>query len=370
MAMPADRSHHDARRPLRVGIISPPWVPVPPPVYGGTELVVAELAEGLQAAGCEVRLFATGDSSCPVPTAWPFDEALGTDYDTGDELAHVAAAYRSLQDVDVIHDHTLTGPQWVAERHLPVPVVVTVHGQFTPTSASRYARMAAKGIHVVAISESQRRTAPLGTVETVIPHGIDVSHYPLGSGDGGYVVFLGRMDPDKGVHRAIDAARMAGVPIRVAAKMREPAERRYFADVVEPRLGPDAVYLGEVGVEEKLSLLAGARALVNPIRWPEPFGLVMIEALACGTPVLAFPEGAAPEIVEPGVSGFLCDDVEGLAHAIARATTLDRADCRARVESRFSTRRMVADHVALYRRVLGLEGELGPRDVQGVAAAT
>jgi glycosyltransferase involved in cell wall biosynthesis len=160
------------------------------------------------------------------------------------------------------------------------------------------------------------------------------------------------MHPDKGAHRAIEAARLAGVSIRLAAKMREPAERRYFADVVEPMLGPDAVYLGEVTQDEKVALLAGATALVNPIRWPEPFGLVMIEALACGTPVLTFPEGAAPEIVEDGETGFLCGDVNGLAQAIRRAGSLDRATCRARAAEDFSTERMVREHLTLYQRVL------------------
>jgi glycosyltransferase involved in cell wall biosynthesis len=316
--------------------------------------VVSELAIGLQQAGCDVRLFATGDSTCPVPLAWHVPHALGTEYRPDDELAHVAAAYRSLHDVDVIHDHTLAGALWAAQRGVAIPLVATVHGELTGPMASHYARMAAAGVHVVAISEAQRQTAPWGMVDAVIHHGVDVARFPVGAGDGGYVLFLGRMHPDKGAHRAIEAARLAGVPIRLAAKMREPAERRYFADAVEPLLGPDAVYLGEVGHEQKVELLADAMALVNPIRWPEPFGLVMIEALACGTPVLAFPEGAAPEIVEDGRSGFLCGDVEALAEAVRRvaAGALDRRACRQRATDHFSTDRMVADHLALYQRVL------------------
>jgi glycosyltransferase involved in cell wall biosynthesis len=207
-------------------------------------------------------------------------------------------------------------------------------------------------VNIVAISDAQRRSAPEVRVAAVIHHGIDVGGFPLGRGDGRYVLFLGRMNPDKGVPRAIAAARAAGRKLLLAATMWEPEERRYFVECVEPLLGPDAIYVGEVGRRRKLALLAGAEALVNPIRWPEPFGLVMVESLACGTPVLAFPEGAAPEIVEHGRTGFLCSDEDDMASRIGLAADLDRATCRASVEARFSSERMVADHLALYRRLV------------------
>jgi glycosyltransferase involved in cell wall biosynthesis len=165
-------------------------------------------------------------------------------------------------------------------------------------------------------------------------------------------MFLGRMNPDKGAHRAIAAARAAGKRILLAAKIWEPPERRYFEEFVEPLLGDDAVFVGEVGGTQKQELLGGAEALVNPIRWNEPFGLVMIESLACGTPVIAFPEGAAPEIVHDGRTGFLCDDTAQMADAIARVEQLDRRECRASVEGYFSAERMVRDHLALYERVI------------------
>ena len=165
-------------------------------------------------------------------------------------------------------------------------------------------------------------------------------------------MFLGRMSPDKGVHRAIAVARAAGKPLMIAAKMWEPAEHRYFTEVVEPLLGNDAVYVGEVGGGHKLELLGAAEALVNPIRWPEPFGLVMIEALACGTPVLAFPEGAAPEIVDNGRTGFLCRDEEEMAAFVDEVRWIDRRQCRERVRTCFSTEKMVDAHVALYRRII------------------
>lgn len=166
------------------------------------------------------------------------------------------------------------------------------------------------------------------------------------------MLFLGRMSPIKGAHRSIRVARAAGRPILLAAKMWEPAERHYFEAMVEPLLGADATYLGEVNGAEKVDLLGGAEALLNPIRWPEPFGLVMIEALACGTPVLSFAEGAAPEIVEHGRTGFLCLDEDDMAARLRRIDELDRAACRASAEARFTTERMVAEHVDLYRRVI------------------
>lgn len=337
---------------LRVGLIAPPWVPVPPTVYGGIELVIDVLARGLRDAGCEVVLFSTGDATCPVPRRWLHPQALGTAVAPVGERAHVERAYRELADVDIVHDHTLEGPL-LAELHPPAtPVVTTAHGEFTPHLRDLYATAAAAQVAVVAISHAQRRTAPEVPVAAVIHHGIDVEAFPLGEGDGGYVLFLGRMSPDKGPHRAIEIARAAGKRIVLAAKMWEPDEHRYFAERVEPLLGTDAVYVGEVGGRHKLDLLAGAEALLNPIRWPEPFGLVMIEALACGTPVLSFAEGAAPEIVEHGRTGFLCRDEDDMAAMIAAVTDLDRAACRASVQARFSATRMVADHLALYRRLL------------------
>lgn len=335
---------------LRIGLIAPPWVPVPPTEYGGTELVVDQLARGLQAAGHDVVLFTTGDATCPVTRHHLHPRALGTDANLRGELPHAIAAHAALVDVDVIHDHTVVGPLWsLALGGGHPPVVTTAHGPMDHLLRPWYATIGGH-VDVVAISRNQRDSAPDVSFAGVIHHGIDVDAMPVGRGDGGYALFLGRMSPDKGVHRAIDVARAVGVPLRIAAKLREPDEQAYFEAVVQPLLGPGVVYLGEVGAAEKRRLLGGAVALVNPIRWPEPFGLVMIEALACGTPVLAFAEGAAPEIVDDGVTGFLCADEAAMAAALSRVGDLDRAACRAVAAARFSTRRMVADHVALYRR--------------------
>jgi glycosyltransferase involved in cell wall biosynthesis len=267
------------------------------------------------------------------------------------ELRHVMHAYEAVAGFDIVHDHTVMGPIY-AERFPDLRVVTTIHGPFNDELTDIYQRMANR-VPIIAISHAQRRHVPQVPIARVIHHGLDASDFPYGAGQGGYLLFLGRMAPEKGAHRAMEAAYKAGVPLLMAAKMREPWEFDYFDVYVKPYLNADIQYLGEVPHEEKLQLLAGARALLNPIRWPEPFGLVMIEALACGTPVLTFPEGAAPEIIEDGTTGFLCHDVADMAEAVTRVDRLDRAACRRAVEGYFSTERMVAEHVALFEDLLG-----------------
>ncbi|MGD9995897.1 MAG: glycosyltransferase family 4 protein [Ilumatobacteraceae bacterium] len=336
---------------MSIGVIAPPWVPVPPPVYGGTEVVVDHLARGLERAGHHVVLFTTGDSTCPVDRRSVLRDARGTCGLFTDELAHVQAAYDELDGCDLIHDHTQLGPLWSMLKGGSPPVVTTVHGSFTPELTRLY-RTVSPHAAVIAISEHQRRSAPSVPVSAVIHHGIDVERVPVGRGRGGYVLFLGRMSPTKGVHRAMAVARRAGKKLLIAAKMWQPEEVEYFRERVEPHLGADAVYIGEVGGRAKFDLLAKAEALLNPIRWPEPFGLVMIEALATGTPVVAFPEGAAPEIVDHGLTGFLCRDEDEMVERLRQIDTIDRRECRRTAEQRFSADRMVADHVALYRRIV------------------
>ncbi len=335
---------------MRVGLIAPPWVPVPPPGYGGTEAVIDVLARGLAGLGHDVHLFTTGDATCPVRRSSVFAQPPAPMGTIMPETRHVLAAYDALADCDVVHDHTLVGPLAAASRRGAAPVVVTNHSVFNEATTALY-RTAADYAHVVAISHAQRASAPGVPVAAVIHHGLDVACYPEGDGDGDYLLFLGRIAPEKGVHRAIDVARLAGVRLVVAAKLREESERRYYDELVAPRLGPDVEYLGEVSSARKLELLRSARALVNPISWPEPFGLVMAEALACGTPVLAFPNGAAPEIVDDGQTGFLRGDVNALAACVAQLDELSRPACRKAVAERFAAERMVGDYAALFERV-------------------
>ncbi|HKY16233.1 MAG TPA: glycosyltransferase family 4 protein [Microthrixaceae bacterium] len=338
---------------MRIAIIAPPWVPVPPPSYGGTEAVLDNLARGLQAAGHTVVLFATGDSDCAVPTRWTRPTAAGIGA-TGPaaELCHVIHAYREIVEwgADVVHDHTLVGP--VYAQQLGLPVVTTNHGPFDGDLADLY-REVGSTVPIIAISEDHASTAAAAgiPVAAVIHHGVDIETFPFGAGDGGYALFLGRMAPEKGVHIAARVARRAGVPLRIAAKMREPAEEAYFESSVAPLLGDGVEYLGEVSGPEKLSLLAGAICLLNPIAWSEPFGMVMIEALACGTPVVARPVGSVPELITDGITGFVARSEERLCDAMTRVAQLDRARCRREVATRFSSERMVAEHLDVYGSV-------------------
>jgi len=266
------------------------------------------------------------------------------------ELCQVMAAYEAAIGFDIVHDHTVAGPVY-AERFPDLSVVHTLHGAFDEATTEICRRVAPR-VPLIAISEAQRRQAPLIPVARVIHHGVMAEEFPIGEGDGGYCVFIGRMSHTKGVRLAVDAARQAGVDLFIAAKMRTAEEHSYFVAEVEPRLGCHARYLGELGFQDKVALLGGARALLFPITWPEPFGMVMIEALACGTPVLAFASGSAPEVVDHGTTGLLCADVDEMAGAIAAASNLDRAACRAAVEGHFSARRMAKEYVALYDSVL------------------
>lgn len=331
---------------MRIGLVAPPFLAVPPPLYGGTELIVDVLARGLQEAGHEVRLFTVRESTCPVPKSWWYDRAVQPIGLGAVEATQVAVAYRELTDVDVVHDHTLLGPLVFAGRGAP-PVVTTCHSPFTDDLLQVYAEIARRAT-VVAISRSQRASAPTIPIRRVVHHGLDLQEYPQGAGDGGYLLYLARMSPDKGPHRAIRVARAAGRRLVVVSKMREADELAFFTSEVEPLLGPDIDFVGEVSPADRVRLLQGAEALLNPIEWPEPFGLNMIEALACGTPVLTLAHGAAPEIVTDGRTGFVRANAGALVDCVAPLDQIDRTECRAEAERRFSMRRLVDDYVDVY----------------------
>lgn len=338
---------------MRIGLIAPPWVTVPPIGYGGTEVVIDNLARSLSAMGHDVRLFTVGDSTCPVqrssryPTPPPI---MGTSIE---EAAHVLTAYEELADADVIHDHTVLGPLLArdASTALP-PIVCTQHGAFTADNIRIFTAIA-RHAHIVAISHDQARDATTVPIAAVIHHGIDVSAYQPGPGDGGYLMFVGRMSPDKGVAAALRVAHSSGFPLRMAVKMREPAEHDYFEQHVRALLRDGDELVLEPSLPARLQMIQHARALLNPIAWREPFGLVMAEALACGTPVLTFRLGAAVEIVEDHRTGFFCHDETEMVAAVGRIGELDRATCRQAAVERFSMQRMATDYHRLYRRIMG-----------------
>lgn len=339
---------------MRILQIAPPWFTVPPRSYGGIEQVVAVLTDGLVAAGHDVVLLASGgsDTTAQLQTVYatPPSAELG---DAFTELPHVLTGYLEREDFDLVHDHTGIGTGLAAVVEGP-PVVHTIHGPWTPAAARLYA-MVAERVHLVCISRDQAQRAPGGTrVAGIVHNGIDMCMHPPGTGRGGYLAFVGRASPEKGPAIAVEVARRLGLPLRMAVKVNEEDERRYWDEVVAPRLG-----VGEVEVrhrvthDEKVRLMGEAMAVLVPIAWPEPFGLVMVEANAVGTPVVAFRMGAAPEVVDHGRTGVLVEpgNVDAFAAGVERAGQLDRTVCREHAQEHFSGSRMVADYVDLYQRV-------------------
>jgi len=337
---------------VRIGLIAPPWIPVPPPAYGGTEEVIDNLARGLAALGHDVRLFTVGQSTCPVPRQWLYRSPAEPMGDRFREAAHVLAAYQALAGTDIIHDHTELGPLLAGRRGIShPPVVTTIHEAVTVRNRRRLAETA-RHAPIVAISHAHARSFGDIPVTAVIHHGIDLDAWTPGPGTGGYLLFTGRMCADKGVHHAVRVARRAGWPLVITAKMRDPAEHVYYSQQVRPLLGPEDEILAEQPQAARTALMGNAAALLNPITWPEPFGLVMAEALAAATPVLAFPNGAAPEIIDHGRTGYLCADEDDMIAAAAHIGDIDRQQCRAAAERRFSLARMAADYERLYQAIL------------------
>jgi glycosyltransferase involved in cell wall biosynthesis len=341
----------DDGRLLRIGLIAPPWLPVPPVAYGGTETVLDVLARGLSERGHSVVLFAATDSSCPVEIRSAGGPGPGVDIGGSPvEVHHALAAYRSLVDVDVIHDHTSMGPL-VAWGERRAHVVTTNHNPFSAPYGSVFATVD-EVVDVVAISHHHAASAVGVKIAKVIHHGLDPRSFPVGDGSGGHLAFLGRMSPSKGPQRAIAIAKATGMPLILAGKQHSSAEQQFFEAEIRPQLSAEITYIGEVGFKDKIKLLGDAIALVNPIAWDEPFGMVMIESLACGTPVLAYARGAAPEIVSPASTGFLGNSEDDLIALSGRLDEIDRRACRAAIEGHFSVTRMVDEHLELYRRAL------------------
>ena len=341
---------------LRIAVLAPPWFPVPPTGYGGIELVVSLLADGLVEAGHDVTLFASGDSLTKATLAYVFESAPSEQIGRGlPDLRHALSCYSRADEFDVINDHS--GMTAAAVGGLvDTPVLHTVHGPLDVHEAQdAYGSIAevAPGVGLISISENQRRPMPDLPWVATIPNAIDLSLYPCKPHRGEYLLFLGRFSPDKGAHRAIAVAMELGLPLKMAGKNRELKERQYFAEFVVPHVGHAGIeYLGEVSHGEKVELLQDARATLFPIEWEEPFGLVMVESMACGTPVIGTRHGAVPEVIEDGRSGIIVDSSRQMAAALERADELDPMECRSYVEERFAPERMVGDYVDAYTAAL------------------
>ncbi len=336
---------------MRVALIAPPFIPVPPVAYGGTELFVAHLAESLLERGHDVTVFANGESTVRCALRWTFSDSdwppRPGDSPTLKNLDHSAWAVQmaSTGDFDIVHvNDALAVP---LSRFVSTPVVHTLHHPHDASLSSFYERH--PWVHYVAISRTQRALEPLRRV-TIIHHGVRLDDYRFSDRKQPYLAFLGRMAPCKGPHLAIEAARRAGIPLKLAGEV-QPLFQDYWDTMVAPHIdGTQVEFIGEATRDIKNDLLSNAAALLFPIQWNEPFGLVMIEAMACGTPVLALPGGAVEEVVADGVSGWICEDVADMAR---RAVSLDipAALCREHVERYFSLERMAADYEALYRQI-------------------
>jgi glycosyltransferase involved in cell wall biosynthesis len=333
---------------MRVAVLSPVWFPVPPTGYGGIEWVVSLLADGLVDAGHEVTLFASGDSRTKAELAWVYELAPSAEIGRAQvEVRHALSCFERADEFDVISDHS-GPPAAVIAGAVKTPTVHTVHGPLGGEPGEFYEQIArvSPRTGLISISMNQRKPHPDLPWIANVPNALDFSFYPVQPRRGDYLLFLGRMSADKGAHRAVAVATETGLPLKLAGKLREPEEIAYFKEFVEPHLRRGQIeYVGEVTHGEKVELLQDARATLFPIEWEEPFGLVMIESMACGTPVIATRWGAVPEVIEHGRSGIIVDDYRDMAGALAAADLLEPLDLRRAAEERFSKERMVGDYV-------------------------
>jgi glycosyltransferase involved in cell wall biosynthesis len=346
------------RSPSRsTAAIAPPWFAVPPTGYGGIELVVSLLADGLTEQGHDVTLFASGGSETKAtlvsPLVDPPDPSLlGNPWF---DAHHALASYLAIGDqFDVVHDHSgITGSALGALLRGNPPVVHTLHGPWTELTR-RYYALLHDYVHLVAISESQRADNPDVGYAGTVHNGIDLDAFPFRVQKDDFLIYIGRANPEKGPAIAIEVARRAGLPLAMVVKKNEPFERTYWDEIVAPLLNDEVEVFEAISNEQKADLLSRARAMVFPIQWPEPFGLVMVEAMACGTPVVACPAGAAVELVENGVTGFLRDSIDELVAAVADIGECSPDACRRRVEESFSATAIVQGYEQIFESVVGV----------------
>jgi glycosyltransferase involved in cell wall biosynthesis len=344
---------------MRIAQVAPPWLAVPPAGYGGIEWVVALLADGLVEKGHDVTLFATGDSRTKAKLEYVFETAPGPKLinDPWLDTMHSMLVHRDLSRFDVIHQHNVWSGL-VAAMLIDVPVVHTLHGPFTEQMKQLYAQVA-NDVWFVAISERQRSFMPELNYGGVVYNGVDMPTYPFREEKEDFLLFLGRADPVKGALRAVETARTTGMPLVIAVKVANPVEERHWKEDVLPRMPDNATVLGEITFEEKVDLLSRAKAVLFPIDWEEPFGLVMTEAMACGTPVIATPRGSVPEVIADGETGFIVPVEtypESATEALKRVAEIDPRACRDRVERLFSKEAMVAGYEKVFERAVAGSG--------------
>jgi glycosyltransferase involved in cell wall biosynthesis len=360
--------------PLKIAMVAPPYFDVPPQAYGGIEAVIYDLANALVALGHKVTVIGAGRDGTRARfwQVWEqsVPERLG---EPGPEIIYATLTRRVVEnlmaagEVDVVHDHTFAGPlNAPAYDAMGLPTVATVHGP-VDSELRGYYRTLDRDLSLVAISRRQRALAPELNWCGVVHNGLRPADWPFQREKKDYALFLGRFNADKGAHTAVLAAHEAGLPLILAGKCAEPAEKRYYAEHVEPLLGRHDDMIGIADATLKRELLANARCLLFPVQWEEPFGMVMIEAMVCGTPVVALRAGAVPEVVTDGVNGFICDDPGQLPAALRAVVELDPAECREHVVRRFSDERMAMGYVQAYRAALAERRR--PRPTRGGRSA-
>lgn len=355
---------------MRIALVAPPWIAVPPAGYGGIEWVVHLLAEELVRGGHDVTLYATGDSATSaelvsfIPTSAPARmHDAGTDAEhAGQAFRHIAQRAAAGAGADVVHDHSeWLGPAFA--HALPMPVVFTHHNDLNADRRRVYGAFF-DDVHHVCLSEHQRASWPALAGASVVPNAIDLPPYDASVRRGDFLLCLSRIHPDKGQHIAIEVGRKTGRRVVLAGKIDPGEGERYFAAEIAPCLEPGSVeYLGEITDGAKRDLLRRAAATLFPIRWDEPFGLVMAESMASGTPCIAFARGAAPEVIEHGVTGFVVDAVDGMAAAVSRLAEISPAACRRHVETNFAPAVMTRRYLEVYASVVALAPRVQRRQI-------
>jgi len=348
---------------MRIAQVAPLYESVPPKLYGGTERIVSYLTEELVRQGHEVTLFASGDSMTGATLVPACAASLRLDPNCVDRLAYhvlmLEEVLRQKDNFDIIHYHIDYLHFPISRREL-VPNITTLHGRLDLADLVPIYDVF-REIPLVSISDAQREPLPWVNWQGTVYHGMPEDHLSAGPGDGGYLAFLGRISPEKGIDEAINIAKLSGMPLKIAAKV-DRDDREYFETVIKPQMNhPLVEFLGEIGYPDKNEFLGKAAALLFPINWPEPFGIVMMEAMACGTPVIAYPRGSVPEIILDGINGVIVRSARAAAEAVRNIGNIDRAHCREEFERRFTARRMAEDYLALYERLV--KGQSDPMPI-------
>lgn len=348
---------------MRIAQVAPLYESVPPKLYGGTERIVSYLTEELVRQGHEVTLFASGDSMTGATLVPACAASLRLDPNCVDRLAYhvlmLEEVLRQKDNFDIIHYHIDYLHFPISRREL-VPNITTLHGRLDLADLVPIYDVF-REIPLVSISDAQREPLPWVNWQGTVYHGMPEDHLSAGRGDGGYLAFLGRISPEKGIDEAINIAKLSGMPLKIAAKV-DRDDREYFETVIKPQMNhPLVEFLGEIGYPDKNEFLGKAAALLFPINWPEPFGIVMMEAMACGTPVIAYPRGSVPEIILDGINGVIVRSARAAAEAVRNIGNIDRAHCREEFERRFTARRMAEDYLALYERLV--KGQSDPMPI-------